>query len=374
VRTPALIQLRMLPGLLREITRVRRGMARGRAVLPWRLEIFATYSCQSRCKTCLIWTRYQREPELRARELPPEAFARAAASVRSHLRWLSFTGGEITDRQDATELVFRVAEAAPAARVIAASTHGLDPPGVEALFRAVADRFRERAVLVTVSLDGLGETYEAIRGVQGAELALESVARLEALGRTHPNLGASFQVTLSRRNMEQAGTLIKEISARARGNVVTVANDSLVLTEGRLEGVDAREDPRLRAAVESALEELPGRDISEAFAGAYLRLVRRSLPGGLAPIPCVAGFASLTLSPYGEVLQCDRHNQPLGVLEAPDFDLGRVVKGEGFARRLAAYEGCRECFTPCQAYPSMMHAPVRTALLVGRRRSVREKT
>jgi len=339
---------------------------RGRSpVLPWRLELFVTYSCESRCKTCLIWTRYEREPELRARELSPAAFAKAAASVGPHLRWLSFTGGEITDRDDAEELVCRVAEAAPSARVLAASTHGLHPERVEALFGAVARRFAKRAVLVTVSLDGLGESYEAIRGVDGSDLARESVRRLDTLGRAHPNLATSFQVTLSRRNLEQAGGLVREVSSLARGNVITVANDSLVLTEGRLTGVDAREDPRLGSAVDEALAELPVRDISEAFARAYLRLVRRSLPGGEAPLPCVAGFASLSLSPYGEVWQCDRHDEPLGALEEPDYDLAALVRSPDYGSRLEALAGCTECFTPCQAYPSMMHAPLEALRLAG---------
>ena len=136
--TPTQIQLAQLPALLREIARARAGMRRGSPVLPWRLELFVTYSCRSRCKTCLIWTRYEREPEQRARELSPDAFAKAAASVGPHLRWLSFTGGEITDRDDALEIVSKVADAAPSARVLAASTHGLSPSRVEALFGAVA--------------------------------------------------------------------------------------------------------------------------------------------------------------------------------------------------------------------------------------------
>jgi len=357
------ILVEQLPGLGRELFRVGRGMRRGKTVAPWKLEFFVTYSCGSRCKTCLIWTRYEREPEKRLLELSAEAFGKISRSVGDSLRWLSFTGGEITDRDDAAELVSLAAEGAPKARVISSSTHGLSPEKTETLFDELATRFPERAIMVTLSLDGLGKTYEKIRGVPGSERVLETQERLARLSKKCPNLSSSFQATLSQRNFEEAGSLIDAMTERASGNVVTIANDSRVLTEGRIKDVDARGSQELERALEQAIASSPIDGISGAFSQLYLRLARNSLSDGLAPIPCTAGFSSLTISPYGEVLQCDRHDEPLGVLNAPDYDLKALIGSNDFAQKLSPNAGCRECFTPCQAYPSMMHAPLKASFL-----------
>ena len=297
-----------------------------------------------------------------AEELDAATFARIARSVSPGLRWVSFTGGELTDRDDAEELVAGVADAAPGARVLSASSHGLEPERVERLFRAIAGRHPDRAVMVTLSLDGLGSTYERIRGVDGADRVRDSMDRLQHAARDLPNLAPSFQMTLSRRNLAEAADILAAIAAGAHGNVVTIANDSRVLTEGRLSRVDARDEPGLRVGLDEAIARVPLDGLSGLFGQVYLRLLRGSLEdGGLAPIPCSAGLASLTISPYGEVLQCDRHDEPLGLLQGPDWDLARLIRSDAFRRRLAPWVGCTECFTPCQAYPSIMQSPLLAA-------------
>ena len=362
------IFLEQIPGLSRELARVKLGMWSKRPVVPWKLEFFLTYSCGSRCKTCLIWTRYDREPEKRAQELDANAFARVARSVGPSLRWLSFTGGEITDREDAEEIMIAVGEGAPGCRVISSSSHGLSPHRVEEVFEGVARRFPDRAILVTLSMDGLGKTYKDIRGVSGADQVFESYDRLELLSKKYPNLGASFQTTLSERNFGEARELLEVLAKRSPGNVVTIANDSRVLTEGKIPDIDARDSPAIKAALEDAIHSNPARGLSGIFSQIYLRLTRGALEINEAPVPCVAGFASLTISPYGEVLQCDRHDEPLGVLEAPDYDLSALIRSENYMERLEKYRGCRECFTPCQAYPSIMHAPMKSSFLALTRR------
>jgi MoaA/NifB/PqqE/SkfB family radical SAM enzyme len=356
------VMRRQLPALLGSLLRVKRERRKGGSVLPWKLEFFTTYSCGSRCKTCLIWTRYEREPELRAKELSPEAFGKITASVGEHLRWISFTGGEITDRDDALELATQVVDAAPRARVISSSSHGLAPERTESLFGALAERYPDRAIMVTLSLDGLSESYEKIRGVDGFDAVIESMARLKALSVHHPNLQASYQVTLSRLNLHEADALIDYVAGEAEGNVVTIANDSRVLTEGRIKDIDVRLDERLMAALSRATKSSRFFDINGQFARVYMGLVRAMNKSGEAPIPCSAGLASLTVGPYGEVLQCDRHDEALGHIAAPDFNLEHLIRSPEFQAKLEPLRDCRECFTPCQAYPSMMQAPIKAGL------------
>jgi hypothetical protein len=36
-----------------------------------------------------------------------------------------------------------------------------------------------------------------------------------------------------------------------------------------------------------------------------------------------------------------------------------MCKSDDFRDALAPLSDCRECFTPCQAYPTIMHHPIR---------------
>ena len=43
---------------------------------------------------------------------------------------------------------------------------------------------------------------------------------------------------------------------------------------------------------------------------------------------------------------------------AHDFDIVAMCRSQSFRDALRPLSGCRECWTPCQAYPSIIHHPV----------------
>jgi hypothetical protein len=187
------------------------------------------------------------------------------------------------------------------------------------------------------------------------------MARLQALTRWLPNLTSSYQTTISATNLPLAVELLRDLNRRATGNVVTVANDSRVLTEGRIASVDVRDQEALGLVLDQVERETPLSSISALTGRAFLRVASANLRKNEAPIPCTAGLAALSISPLGDVLQCDRHDEPLGTLSAPEYDLRALIKDASYREKLQPRIGCRECFTPCQAYPSMMQQPLRSA-------------
>jgi molybdenum cofactor biosynthesis enzyme MoaA len=68
--------------------------------LPYKLEYILTFSCGSRCRTCNIWKRYIDDPQKRSEEMTVDEVVRSVTSAKEHVRWISLTGGEITDRED----------------------------------------------------------------------------------------------------------------------------------------------------------------------------------------------------------------------------------------------------------------------------------
>ncbi|MEZ4267298.1 MAG: radical SAM protein [Myxococcota bacterium] len=342
----------------------------GRATLPYKLELIVTFSCGSRCRTCSIWKRYIDEPDKRADELSLDDIVRAVRSARSHVRWLSLTGGEITEREDLPDLVRELVKAVgDRLALIQFTTNGIDPERTEAKFAEILPATRGIPTYVTMSLDGIGKTYERVRGVpDGYAKVKRSMAALEALGREHDHLTSSYQVTLSGLNVHEADALFDDASAGKERPIITMATNALTLTGGRAD-VDVRKaGPEVEAALGRMWRRYPKASLQDLPPKLHLGLTRRFFATGEAPLPCAAGHATLTIDPYGGVLQCDSRDRPLARLQDFDFDIPAMCRSASFREALAPYSGCRECWTPCQAYPTIMHHPA--AALAGYARAL----
>ena len=331
--------------------------------LPYKLEYILTFSCGSRCRTCNIWKRYIDDPQKRSEEMTVDEVVRSVTSAKEHVRWISLTGGEITDREDLEDIVEGIVDAVgDRLALLQFTTNGINPDRVEEAFRRILSKTAGIPTYVTMSLDGIGSTYERVRGVpDGYAKVLESMRRIEALG--SPDLTTSFQITLSELNHHEADELFEIASEGRERPIITMATNALQLTGGKAD-VDVRSaGPEVREALRRAAARYPLRGLKDLPPKLHLGLVERFFDRGDAPLPCVAGHASLTIDAYGDVLQCDSRDKALARLQDHDFDIPSMCRSDSFREALAPLSGCRECFTPCQAYPTIMHHPARA--LVG---------
>lgn len=130
-----------------------------------------TYRCNSRCRMCGIWKRTDHSGEISPedlRKLPPE------------LETLNFSGGEPFLRFDLPEMV-KVAKEACRDVSMTISSNGFAT-------ELVVDRMREilridKNVSVAISIDGIGEKHEEIRGIPGGfTRAINTVKGLKEIG------------------------------------------------------------------------------------------------------------------------------------------------------------------------------------------------
>ena len=334
----------------------------GRPTVPYKLEYITTFSCQSRCRTCNIWKRYIDEPERQADELSVDQVVRSAVSARDHLRWLSLTGGEITDRDDLLDLVEALVDrVGDRLALLQFTTNGIDPERIESVFPKIVELCRGIPTYLTMSLDGLDKRYERVRGVpNGYRKVKASMRVLKRLEAREEHFTTGYQITLSQMNADQADALFNEASDGHERPIVTMATNALTLTQGRAD-VDVRQaGPEVRRALTRLWRRYPTRSLKDLPPKLHLGLTQRFFETGEAPIPCAAGHAALTIDPYGRVLQCDSRDDALTTLQAHDFDIVRMCNSTVFLDALRPLSGCQECWTPCQAYPSILHHPVRS--------------
>jgi len=127
---------------------------------PKRVVFMVTDKCNSRCAHCNIWKKKPTEDPLTPNEIE-EVFS---DKLFENVEYVLCTGGEATVREDLEEIYLRLHKALPKAR-LQLSTNGLLP---ERVIKVVNIAMKNNIHLdVGVSLDGIGEDHDRIRGIKG---------------------------------------------------------------------------------------------------------------------------------------------------------------------------------------------------------------
>lgn len=174
-------------------------------LLPFSLVVSVSYRCNSRCKTCGVW---RRESE----ELSLEEWRQVFAHLGRAPFYLTFTGGEPFLRPDLPEIVSAAAELCQPA-VITIPTNGLLTKrvldGVDRICTAAA----RSQVGLNLSLDGVGDEHDAIRGVPGNwQRSMETWQGLKELQPRHANLVLSIHTVVSRFNAERIREIVEGLA------------------------------------------------------------------------------------------------------------------------------------------------------------------
>ncbi len=336
---------------------------------PFKLELLVTGACNSRCRTCSIWKK-----SASASEMSISHASRLIRSARPQLRWVSITGGEPTLRNDLVELVDEIVRVGGTdLKVIQFTTNGLRPDRIKDMFPEIFRITRHLSVFVSVSLDGLEDSYEEVRGIPGGfALVRQSMTELRNAAASHPDVSLSHQVTVSRYNLDGLPALVDYVFADGDSPTFTWATDGFLLS-GRDSLVDLRTDPgRIDDAVRIIGRHYGFGRLLDIPPGLFLRLSKPYFKTGLSVLPCWAGRAAVTVDADGVVYACDTAEYRIGDLADSDHDLKSLMNSEGAVAALGAARRCRGCWTPCHAYTSMMSSPLTAIIQLALRRHRKE--
>jgi polysaccharide pyruvyl transferase WcaK-like protein/MoaA/NifB/PqqE/SkfB family radical SAM enzyme len=137
---------------------------------PWPLELPVVVQfpvndiCDSKCQMCNIW-----QQKLDRQIGATEARHLFSDPLFARVRAVGLNGGEPTLRPDLADLGEAIADSLPRLRQISLITNGLHADRAIQRIDALADRLLHRNTIldVMVSLDGVGETHDLVRGVPG---------------------------------------------------------------------------------------------------------------------------------------------------------------------------------------------------------------
>jgi len=289
------------------------------------------------------------------------------------LEVVRITGGEPFLRDDLPE-IYRLADAATAARFFYVTTNGSFPDRAEELVvRASAGKAK---VQIMVSLDALTDEHDRLRGVPGMkDRAIETLRRLAGLKKKHDFL-AGVNQTVMKTTLAQMAPVHELALELGLGH-------SMFLGARFHEGKDATaagvtggaipfetQDAMSREEVETfyrthkllkrdgrapvsggAHDGLFLRDISEEYLNEGGR--NRLLFGRAAPRPpCMAMFAHFRLYPDGAVAACSVfRNRPAG--RAPQTPFSDIWLGPRARELRKEVKRCAGCWIECDINPSV---------------------
>lgn len=133
-----------------------------------------TYLCSSKCTMCNIWEKYKKDPHKSREELSIQEIrdAFSKSEILKKARIILITGGEPFLKRDFSDIILFFNELNPAASIIIAS-NGQSPDLIkdklENIRQALVKRGnRDTVIGVGVSLDGMEETHDRVRGIKGS--------------------------------------------------------------------------------------------------------------------------------------------------------------------------------------------------------------
>ena len=315
---------------------------------PYKLTLALTYRCNFHCRACRTWCRPPGD-EMSLEEL--EKFFRR----QNYFSWVDLTGGEISIREDLPE-VLRAATANSRRLVLLHfPTNGYLTEEIVKAVRA-AQRRPGLKFVVTISLDGPPEIHDRLKGMAGSwERALETFAAL----RRERGVEVFLGMTLQKENLHLRRETIAAVRERIRGFDPADLHYNIAQRAFFYDNLDL--DPSPGQAALAVLEEITPRfrfisGPRSFLERTYLRKARKFILDGFCPLPCQALSASCFIEPNGGVYPCTGYDRPLGNLRDMDYDLTPIWKGREAVKLQEEIVGglCPHCWTPCEAYQTIL--------------------
>jgi MoaA/NifB/PqqE/SkfB family radical SAM enzyme len=308
-----------------------------RGASPLYFVYFVTENCNARCRHCLLG---QREGRVTG-ELTVDEVEKVSASMGDML-FFTPTGGEPFLRADLPEIV-RIFHVNNHALNVGIPTNGSLTPRVLRSVKTMLEKNPGLDLHIDVSIDGLPELHDEIRGVPGLfNRAIETYKQLRELEKFYPKLSNCIQVTVSAFNQHQLLDLYDYLK---RGVGVNTVFSLLTRGEPRdpaAKGFDIAKYEEFHRALEednkklilSGYYKMPFSDVLNAKRIVRPRIIAKTVRENRYQIPCYGGTLGAAMFSKGQVLPCElRWRDVIGNVRDVDYDfmkLWRSAKADEF--------------------------------------------
>ncbi len=312
--------------------------------------IAVTYRCNAKCGMCNIWS----SPA--PAEMEPKHYEKLPGSLKT----INITGGEPFLRKDLVEVVKAIHKRAPSSRIVF-STNGFL---TESILKTISEiRKFHRNIGVGVSVDGLEQVHDKIRGSPGAfRKAVSTIEGLKALGLKDLRIGT----TLTQENVRDARSVFDLSQKLGVEFSVTFAHNSEIYfqkTDNVPPEFKGENGEPLRNVLKSQLLSRSAKDWFRAYhiQGIINPELRREFVS-----QCRAGIRYFFVSPSGDVFPCIVMNMKMGNLREVG-SWNELVNGDAAKAAIKAVRSCTEdCWMVCNTRSHIISHPLRAGAWVAK--------
>jgi MoaA/NifB/PqqE/SkfB family radical SAM enzyme len=350
--------------VLPKIAKLQASYALGKPLaLPLNLTISVSYRCNSRCKTCNVWQRPNDDFTL-------EEYEKTFASIGTDAYWFTFSGGEPTLRKDLPEII-GAAYRHCRPGIINIPTNGIQDHLIPGRIERILQLAPKSEVIVNLSLDGVGEKHDIVRGVKGNfARAMRTYAGLQALKGRYKNFTLGVHTVISNFNIDEFDTIYTFVRDELKPDsfISEIAEERVELdTVGMGITPPAEKYKRVIERLQEGIHKAEFSGVSritQAFRDRYYDLVKQTLVEKRQVIPCLAGIASAQIAPNGDVWTCCIRAESVGNLRDHHYDF-RAAWTTTKAQSLRQSIKAGECYCPLAnaSYTNMLcHTPTATSV------------
>ncbi|MEN9785879.1 MAG: hypothetical protein RLZZ299_1143 [Pseudomonadota bacterium] len=318
---------------------------------PLFLTVFVTARCGLNCGHC-----FYREELLAGRgkdELTLDEFDRMTSRL-PHFPKLILTGGEPFLREDLPDITERFYENASRARQITIPTAGVHTDRIVGLVERVLPPRPDLFLELQLSIDGVGEDHDAVRGRGAFARLMETYRALRPIQDANAGLRIRFNFTFSRRtqaHFEPTWRFVTQELGNPYFDMVLVRRQTIDDDYWGEVDLDLyRKATDLLQATERARA---GDDVLKQMLAQRVRVEREIIAehhrGNAVMTGCQAGTLTAIVSERGDVRPCEILDTVFGNLRAADWDFDAVWRS-GMAehhRRWVKETGCYCTFETC---------------------------
>ncbi len=327
--------------LLFELARHRKEILRAIPIAPKGAGINVTHNCNSRCITCNMW-RSKSTNELSATELQDILTQLKDVGVVG----VGFEGGEPLLRNDLPQIVGKAHQLG--FESISMMTNGL------LLTKKKTENLIQKGVTgIGISIDGIGETHDLVRGVKGAyEKSLRALEVLVDLRDSkYPELNLHMGTILMQPTMDDFIPLV-DLAHRLRVDFsLQLIDDSLFCFSGiDMASLWIEEQNKLDSLINELHALKRVNSALKSCSHTRLEYARRYFSDPKqAKLPCYLGYLTIYIDAHGEVYPgCF----PLGsVGNLRDKSLKEIIKSPEYKNRVQAMFR-KECPGCACGYPT----------------------
>jgi len=329
-----------------------------RSISPEYVTFFVTSRCNAKCRHCFYWQSLNSdEKDLDCDEIDKIAYH------MDPFFFLLITGGEPFLREDIPKIV-SIFYKRNLIKKLAIATNGYFSENIEKGIEEILKKCPKLQLTVNISLDGIGESHDTIRGVRGIFLkTIDTIGVLKRLQKHYSNLLFSIIYTFSNLNQDRAGqdyeyirkfikpdyfnlSLIRE---GARDPSVSIGNFTLykklqqevkkgMITDRLKHGAVSRLLCAARSVAKDLIAEMVERD-------KYIT-------------PCYAGKINVVIYPNGDLSPCEILKKSIGNLREEKYNFKKIWFSEKLKKVTVGLKD-KECYCRhgCNALSNIIYNP-----------------